>query len=243
MDSSTLGRLSAELRNVIYSLVLSADKPISLTTDRPYGKLRLTELEVIEGSVEEPLKQPVAIAAVCRQMRSEATQMFYHVNSFDIRYTTQVNSYHRDEARLLQKFCDTIGSANVSALRHVTLTFNRYRYELEWVGTENRRHIKHQLLALRAFAAKHSKCRLVVRIEWRDDADDRNNPRRIKFRVNAANEGISKATTTLESYQDFYEARRGVYAALKAYKSGLLQEILEEIMTESASLSDAANKE
>lgn len=67
MEISNLNKLSAELRNAIYELVLVQDKP--LVVCRKHLTPELTAV------------QP-ALTRVCRQIREETLGMFYHGNTF-----------------------------------------------------------------------------------------------------------------------------------------------------------------
>ncbi|CAK1366565.1 unnamed protein product [Cercospora beticola] len=67
MDKSPLGRLSAELRNEIYQLLVLADKPLAVCKNH----------STPESSATQP-----PITRVCRQIREESLGMFYHGNIF-----------------------------------------------------------------------------------------------------------------------------------------------------------------
>ncbi|CAK1366566.1 unnamed protein product [Cercospora beticola] len=66
MENSPPEKLPAELRNEIYRLVVSADKPLTVCAQSPgYHK-----------AIQPP------ITRVCRQIRDESLGVFYHCNDF-----------------------------------------------------------------------------------------------------------------------------------------------------------------
>ncbi|GIZ47085.1 hypothetical protein CKM354_001018600 [Cercospora kikuchii] len=67
MDNSPLGKLSAELRNEVYRLVVSAEKPLVVCKNHSAPEL----------SAVQP-----ALTRTCRQIREESLGMFYHANTF-----------------------------------------------------------------------------------------------------------------------------------------------------------------
>lgn len=69
MENSSLNRLSAELRNEIYELVLAQDKPLVICSEHPNPD---------STAVQPPLTR------VCRQIRAEALELFYYCNTFVI---------------------------------------------------------------------------------------------------------------------------------------------------------------
>lgn len=72
MENSPLGRLSSELRNEIYELALTADKPLTICT----------KLSLPSGTPRAPTGSQPALTRVCRQVRKETLTMFYHTNTF-----------------------------------------------------------------------------------------------------------------------------------------------------------------
>ncbi|CAK1366563.1 unnamed protein product [Cercospora beticola] len=73
MENSPLNKLSAELRNEIYELVLAQDKPLVICSEHP---------DPNSTAVQPPLTR------VCRQIRAEALGLFYHCNTFLIEMIT-----------------------------------------------------------------------------------------------------------------------------------------------------------
>ncbi|PPJ51490.1 hypothetical protein CBER1_07970 [Cercospora berteroae] len=72
MENSPLGRLSSELRNEIYELALTADKPLTICS----------KLSLPSGTRRAPIGTQPALTKVCRQIRKETLTMFYHTNTF-----------------------------------------------------------------------------------------------------------------------------------------------------------------
>ncbi|GIZ47088.1 hypothetical protein CKM354_001018900 [Cercospora kikuchii] len=69
MENSSLNKLSAELRNEIYELVLAQDKPLVICSEHPNPD---------STAIQPPLTR------VCRQIRAEALELFYYCNTFVI---------------------------------------------------------------------------------------------------------------------------------------------------------------
>ena len=123
MKHSPFSKLSPELRNRIYEYALKSDKPFDITTTAPCGKPR-NKMSYIQGN-------PLALATTCRVIKNECTQLFYANNTFKV---TGDDTDHVFE--LLDKFCTTIGQANVDALGMIVLDigtllcalFESYRY-------------------------------------------------------------------------------------------------------------------
>lgn len=227
MDDSPFGKLSPELRNAIYSLVLPFDHPFEITAEQDSHKLRIAD-----GDAQ---MQPLAITAVCRQIRGETKQMFYHLNSFHIQLRKHKPVSRRDEAGLLQKFWDGIGDTNAAALCRITVDLQRSYYARNLRGCGN---IKHQLRALRAFAKRNPACELFACVseedsDYRDASFYRQNVLpKIKFRVDATGDGLSKALVQVKAYTDEFSAIPTLEALIEYYKCLPLQSALQEAMVE-----------
>ena len=65
------------------------------------------------------LREPYALLATCRQIRKEATQLLYAINSFRIR-----GSSHDPKSQALRRFLGDISESNAHALRKVWLHFS-----------------------------------------------------------------------------------------------------------------------
>ncbi|KAF7195302.1 hypothetical protein HII31_03508 [Pseudocercospora fuligena] len=83
MDSSPLGKLSAELRNEIYGLALSFEDTIHIryTSDIPLESKERFKSDIRLESTEP---RATAFLQTCRQIHSEATAMFYANNAFSL---------------------------------------------------------------------------------------------------------------------------------------------------------------
>lgn len=108
MDHSPLAKLPAELRNRVYELSLHHDKPFILTGSARRRKGTLVPLH--------KLREPYALLVTCRQIRKEATQLLYALNSFVVH-----GSRHDRKSQALRRFLGDIGESNTNALRHIGL--------------------------------------------------------------------------------------------------------------------------
>ncbi|CAK3936123.1 Hypothetical predicted protein [Lecanosticta acicola] len=102
--------LPAELRNEIYELVLVSSGRIELTTTRP-------------KSLREP-----AFLAISRQIRTEATAIYYGSNTFCRKV------YYNDGRRwsLLEKWLRKIGPERCSMLREMVIS-SGWTLNIDWV--------------------------------------------------------------------------------------------------------------
>ncbi|KAK3650690.1 hypothetical protein LTR56_006095 [Elasticomyces elasticus] len=81
MESSTLIKIPAEVRNRIYALTLHEPKGINI---QPNG-------------VDTPAnKHLLALTAVCRELRADTWQMFYAVNDFTFK-SSYLRGFHMDD--------------------------------------------------------------------------------------------------------------------------------------------------
>ncbi|EME79161.1 uncharacterized protein MYCFIDRAFT_79718 [Pseudocercospora fijiensis CIRAD86] len=129
MDSSPLAKLSAELRNEIYELALSFEDTITVT-----GTSASSDLECSIG-------HPTALIQTCRQIRSEATRMFYANNTFHIGGSGSSDSVEVTDAfSVLQRFSHTIGLHNSKAIKRISVEVvyhQRMHFPLEPSAMEN----------------------------------------------------------------------------------------------------------
>ncbi|KAF7195273.1 hypothetical protein HII31_03479 [Pseudocercospora fuligena] len=110
MESSPFGKLSAELRNEIYELALTFEDTLIVTETSASNGLYCS------------VAHPTALLQTSRQIRSEATKMFYANNSFHI--TDSDTSHEKEVTRsfsILQRFFNTIGLHNSNAIKHLSL--------------------------------------------------------------------------------------------------------------------------
>lgn len=93
MDASPIAKLSAELRNEIYSLALYDDEPRNLLTDHP------------------PLLQ------TCRQIRNECHLVYYALNTFTMTITGDTQG--QDSQSTALRFVRKIDQLNQKKLQHI----------------------------------------------------------------------------------------------------------------------------
>ncbi|KAK5131406.1 hypothetical protein LTR08_000942 [Meristemomyces frigidus] len=108
MYDSPFGKLSPELRNRIYELVLAREKPYRFNISSYYG-------------VKQEIKLPawklntVALPSACKSFHGESTALFYAANKFEF-----------NSAENFKSFCAMIGDKNVAALRDVVVFVGGY---------------------------------------------------------------------------------------------------------------------
>jgi hypothetical protein len=104
-------KLSPELRNRIYEFALASPKPITLVTVRQGATLK--QLRRFHGPTRR-----TALAATSSQIRKECTRMFYSTNTFVVPLPIAQIPNGRQR---LEAFLETIGAANVAALRKIII--------------------------------------------------------------------------------------------------------------------------
>lgn len=82
--------LPAELRTRIYNIVLSVSGPIHPSTDRPSSTPKKTKNKIITTSAPQ---SALSLLAVNRQINDEAFGIFYHCNSFEFFFPTQLHAF------------------------------------------------------------------------------------------------------------------------------------------------------
>ncbi|KAM3417274.1 hypothetical protein BST61_g5530 [Cercospora zeina] len=111
MENSPFGKLSAELRNNIYKLVLEADKPLAVCSQSPD----------LYTAAQPP------ITRVCRQIREETLQMFYHSNTFaaeimsDIHWNSSPDDDVIQRADEIEEWFDCMSSKYLDTIQHLCL--------------------------------------------------------------------------------------------------------------------------
>lgn len=237
MDDSSLGKLSAEIRNAIYSLVVTHDAPYRVTADRKGDKL-CTEKRCAQ-------QQPLALSATCRQMRNETMQTIYHVNTFDInifniRHMQSTDGGRTSETGILQRFCAGLGPLNASALRSIKVTFRSAAFYRDGMESEFIS-IRHKMPLLRALRASIPDCEIVARFIWEEFNDEVTEAEwqgdqkllapRVAFLVDPMDEGLTDAIARLRSYtQEFSPYHNGPATREIGSKCHSLRENLEEIV-------------
>lgn len=109
MENSPLNKLSAELRNRIYHLVLVHDKDIAMPA-----------LPVIQPRGTHQ----ASLLCTCRQINREASPMFYGGNTFHM--MTRTESWEYDQIPLACQFAQGIGITNRAFLRKIKITEMAY---------------------------------------------------------------------------------------------------------------------
>lgn len=153
--SSLLDKLSAELRNSIYHQVLVEEAPITINYD--------------VNDVDALFRRPFpALLRTCRRVRLEASQLYYHANTFVVK---QFPSRYTRCSPMLIQWLQMLGSDNRRSLRRV-------RYLSDW--SRNGASLAKRLQTCYSILADHGcavepavlYCRMVVR---RTDHSDRMN--------------------------------------------------------------------
>ncbi|KAK3720782.1 hypothetical protein LTR37_003445 [Vermiconidia calcicola] len=108
MDRSPLARLPAETRNQIYELALTIPDVITLEEDRVTGCWKRTTGHKYQA------KNLLGLAEACEQLSRECTQLFFTVNTFELR----IRDLDSRTCELkIRQFRSQIGTSNASALR------------------------------------------------------------------------------------------------------------------------------
>lgn len=109
MDHSPLARLPAELRNIIYELVLVQDEPIEIGWKR-YGKSTVRHMRATNYC-------KAGLLQTCREIYEDCKGFVYSCNSFKL---ADQNSLH-EVAKELERFLLLIGQRNTALLKSMTL--------------------------------------------------------------------------------------------------------------------------
>jgi hypothetical protein len=118
MDASPLSRLPAEIRNIIYELVLEDPEETVLgpaDSQKPGRKLKLALAQ------RRALDSTANLTRTCKAVRKETVELFYAIKYFCIVLPFS------DALRLrtlLNDFFDTIGPRNAAALRSLAIDIN-----------------------------------------------------------------------------------------------------------------------
>lgn len=131
MDSPTLGRLPAELRNTIYEYALQeghdGSETIYLKPDTERNTLvRLNVAFSVEDEKPEPL-QVRGLPATCKQLRRETLALYYSTNRFYIQ-TEYLKSDRKDIiVKQIEQWTNAIGSARAREMRDVTISLASFK--------------------------------------------------------------------------------------------------------------------
>ncbi|KAF7196752.1 hypothetical protein HII31_01891 [Pseudocercospora fuligena] len=107
MDDSLFGKLSPELRNTVYELVLVNSAHIHIKARRNSD----TDRAVTRMSGDDSERLDVALLRACKQIHQEATSILYHDNKFN--FTNEQD----DSASAFENFTMVIGPQNANMLR------------------------------------------------------------------------------------------------------------------------------
>ncbi|KAK3639338.1 hypothetical protein LTR56_012506 [Elasticomyces elasticus] len=126
MASSSLFALSAELRNCIYELVLMQAAPITIT-ERSHG---VADEMVLRSN--SAVAHPTALLMVCKDIKAEASKMFYASQTFVFSCTNvNVTGAFAQQVAVAEAFLHQIGPHNILGLRSVRFeasTFCSFEY-------------------------------------------------------------------------------------------------------------------
>ncbi|KAK3721536.1 hypothetical protein LTR37_003092 [Vermiconidia calcicola] len=123
MEPCPLLELPAEVRNDIYERALY--EPKGLHFHKVEGKGKLTRYGTMHiplgNSKSNPMLNSIALLSVCKQVRNEATKLFFAINRIEIKAEVTKSWYEpwtlTDEfSRLLQAFFRRLGAMNVALI-------------------------------------------------------------------------------------------------------------------------------
>lgn len=164
MDSSPFSKLSAELRNEIYELALSFENTIFITNTSDYR-------------LKSSTKHPTALLQTCRQIRAEATKMFYANNAFRVCDSRPTEPYGTSNGfTVVQQFFHTIGLHNSNTIKRMRVDIRFDQRDLSRIKTPTLKQINSQIADLRHTARFRNlesfKCVLEINImlvnKWRE---------------------------------------------------------------------------
>lgn len=217
MDLSPFSKISAELRNQIYELVLVHEIPIIITADDYSSDLRTTSL--LPGS------HAIALLRTCKQISNESTALFYGNNTFRFQFLRPVRCHpifgrsrtylnasgtvcfhsplvlstdYMDEVCLVQRFCASIGDRALVGLRklHILARRDLSRWYLHVCQTHSR-----SLLGLRGISARNDELSIKYTI---DDVEERNGliigRATATFHIADLEASLESAIASLEAY-------------------------------------------
>ncbi|GIZ43608.1 hypothetical protein CKM354_000682700 [Cercospora kikuchii] len=109
MEDSPLGSLAAELRNMIWELVVTHNGNMFIAPSLCKGSPE-------PQSVTTNNKHVTAVLSVCKQMRSECSALFYSLNAFEVR-----TSHHNWQTipAVVTNFSNSIGQENAQMIRNM----------------------------------------------------------------------------------------------------------------------------
>ena len=186
MDSSSLGKLPAELRNRIYEMVLTQSEPIQLRT--------------VWGCRFRPryMQQPqlVSLFSVCRQTQQECASLFYSQNGFMVPQTT-MNGYKHS----LKSFIAAIGPRNADSLRKVTVQMNAiHQHEVFQPTGRVEKILSQQLHSLEEMSLAHPRLRVLCAINMFHYGESESEEVDVELNMTDWNSSKEKARKMLEPF-------------------------------------------
>ena len=116
MDNSPFSRLSPELRNQIYHLVLQQPHPIQVRKRSQEDRDMRRYLDRLDTS-QQNRPQPLALTMTCRAIRDESTQLFFAANVFCFTYQ-DIPTTAIENAR---EFLDQLSASSRLAVRGINI--------------------------------------------------------------------------------------------------------------------------
>jgi len=125
MDESPLGRLAPELRNRIYELALTQERPIIMlyTHDPRYGRGQVRQAKPSTPHL-------LALPGTCKQARSEALQLLYACNAFKLRISSDGWQEDGIYCSALQQLAGSIGRPNLRVVARLVLDIGKLTREM-----------------------------------------------------------------------------------------------------------------
>ncbi|KAI5357489.1 hypothetical protein Slin14017_G119910 [Septoria linicola] len=166
MSKSPLDSLPPELRNTIYSLVLiSEEAPIVVSCEAASTSNAPRRYTYLPG-----------ILATCRQARAEATNMFFTLNTFELRIKPRqardMFQPRQDEARHLWAFLDSLKLARFPIPPKILVRIDRSFSHVGVRQSVSGREIMHQLSETRKFALgqRISNMTCIIETSWGENS-------------------------------------------------------------------------
>lgn len=122
MEHSGFHKISAEIRNQIYELVLVHEKPFMVTEDDCESDSHSTS--------SSPDSHPIALLHTCKQIKNEATALFYRSNKFCLTFTVGSGEDAQDQPAPVHEFCNQIGDIAFMSLRNLHVVAREHLWGL-----------------------------------------------------------------------------------------------------------------
>ncbi|KAH9811726.1 hypothetical protein Tdes44962_MAKER05874 [Teratosphaeria destructans] len=224
MDSSPFGRLSAELRNHIYELVLTSPRPIALVTVRNHSSTALsTELQRLRKRIGHTKR--TGLTATCSTIRRESTRMFYAANSFEL--TIPIPQIATGRQRL-EAFLSTIGWSNAAALRSIIVRIEDVKQEDTDRSFSPFADLPALVDDLRELGARYPNCAIVVKADFMAGAHPEGAWRTVPLEIDVRD--------PMDGWEKGLEGMRGRRTEDFGWKWNLIEVGLEQCRDEQAKL-------